>query len=536
LEKIPEEDLMEMFAEFYSINSKNQQDSFLQGLMEIKPIERRRPKEGTPENQTKGKRHSIFYHLSDRGENIQVCKNAILKLYSITSKRLRRISDLLSEGKTPKDLRGKNPKGNAIPVTTCQKMKDHIECFPTKISHYTGKPITYLSSDLNIKTMHKLFKAEHPGIKCEYSTYYTFYKENYNYRFGRPQKDVCGNCEELNTKLKSNTLNDNAKRAAAAEKMIHVRRAEKFYSALKEITKKCEDETDTYGICVDYMQNLPLPHIPVQEIFYYRQLWVNCFCVYDLKTKKSTTYLYHEGIAKKGGNEVSSFIHHYMKNHIPESAKEIHVFSDGCTGQNRNHTVLRFLLAVSFEKKITVKQYYPVRGHSFLPCDRTFGVIKRAIKSKDRVYTPEEYEKLIKEGSNGKIETILLTDSEIILDFDKWWPTYFKKTVTSTETIRIQKKDRQQFKISKFYYFEMREGTVTGSTFINGLTKSTFHLKKPNTEIIPFPSEKAFRDKNPINRKKIEDIRKVLKYVTEECKPFYDTIMDWPTTAQDDLE
>lgn len=52
------------------------------------------------------------------------------------------------------------------------------------------------------------------------------------------------------------------------------------------------------------MQNLPLPHIPIQNIFYLRQLWVQCFGIKDLKTDKSTFYMYQESIGNKGANEV----------------------------------------------------------------------------------------------------------------------------------------------------------------------------------------------------------------------------------------
>lgn len=69
------------------------------------------------------------------------------------------------------------------------------------------------------------------SIQILYNTYYTFYKKNYNYLFGRPQKDVCGLGEELS--IKSNTLNDNAKKMATAKKMVQLRRSKKLYSTLK---------------------------------------------------------------------------------------------------------------------------------------------------------------------------------------------------------------------------------------------------------------------------------------------------------------
>ena len=83
----------------------------------------------------------------------------------------------------------------------------------------------------------------------------------------------------------------------------------------------------------------------------------------------------------------------------------------------------------------------------------------------------------------------------------------------------------------RFYYFTMKNGDLTAYCTIKGLVKHTFKLKKPNVREFTFPTEKAFTGKNPINLKKIEDIKKVLKYVPEEHKFFFDIITSWPTTT-----
>lgn len=512
------------------MDTKDQQDTYLQGLMEIKTIARPRGRLDANDNRAKSKKYSVFYNISSKGHRIPVCKNALLTIFKISTKRLRRISSLLAEGKSPRDMRGKNLKSHAIENEVCDLIRGHISSFPLKSSHYTGTIINYLSADLNLKTMHSLFLEKYPDSQVKYSFYYTFFKENFNYRFGRPQKDVCGTCEDLSTKIKNPVLNDVAKRVAVAEKMIHLRKSKKFYSSLKDVGKRCVDEEDTYGVVIDYMQNLPLPHIPVQEIFYYRQLWVNCFCIYDLKTKTSKIYTYHEGIAKKGANEVCSFLYDYIQKNIPVTAKEIHLFSDGCPGQNKNHTVLRFLLGLSIKRNITIKQYFPTRGHSYLPCDRHFGIIKRRLKREDRVYSPMQYSIMINESSNGKIESILLENNDIVLDFNKWWPKYFKKLVAPTQP--LSDKRSTLFKISEYSYFEMRSGELTAFETIKGLVKDNFKLTRPNIRNMDLPKEKAFSGMNVINEKKIGDIKKVLHYVPEEYRNFYDRITSWPTTAE----
>lgn len=124
------------------------------------------------------------------------------------------------------------------------------------------------------------------------------------------------------------------------------------------------------------MQNLPLPVTPVQEMFYYRQLWVNAFEIHDLKKNAGKFYVYHEGQANKSPDEVCTFLLDYVNNHIEDHVTELHIFSDGCPGQNRNHTVVRFLMTLCAIKRFTtIHHYFPHRGHSFLPCDRDFGLV-----------------------------------------------------------------------------------------------------------------------------------------------------------------
>lgn len=93
----------------------------------------------------------------------------------------------------------------------------------------------------------------------KYEFYLKYFRENFNYRFGRPQVDVCSTCENLGIKIKSTQLNNNAKRVAVAELIVHKRRAKKIYSKLAEVKEVCQTDETSYAIVFDYMQNLPLP-------------------------------------------------------------------------------------------------------------------------------------------------------------------------------------------------------------------------------------------------------------------------------------
>lgn len=418
-------------------------------------------------------------------------------------------------------------------------MHEHILKFEVKETHYGGNLRKYLDARLNIVKMYELFQNEHPHLKdvVKYNFYYHYFKENFGYSFGRPQVDVCSKCESLSVKMKDPGLSENAKRNVAAELMIHKRRAKMFYSTLKTASENQDD--DTVALCFDYMQNLPLPLIPVQEVFYMRQLWVNVFCIHDLKSNKAKLYLYHEGEANKCPDEVCSFLLHYLQNEVPNTVKTLFLFSDGAAGQNKNHTTLRFLMNLcdrgQFKKII---HYFPLRGHSFLPCDRDFGSIKRILRRTDRIYTPQEYADLIVKASKvGRFFSIHQVRTDEIISFKDWWPRYYKKTTNSDETSgrRISKYQRIPLKITaykEFIYSLDTSGKVIAKPFINGMISSTFSLQKSNTAP-ELPTQKAYpAGKVPINKKKLDDVRKLMEY-TKGYEHFYEDILRWPTTEAD---
>ena len=51
--------------------------------------------------------------------------------------------------------------------------------------------------------------------------------------------------------------------------------------------------------------------------------------------------------AKKGPDEVCSMILKYIKIYVLETVNVLYLLSDGCPGQNGNHTVIRFLLSLT---------------------------------------------------------------------------------------------------------------------------------------------------------------------------------------------
>lgn len=529
---------MDAFKRLHDLSSKNEQDLLIQSLIEVHDVNRRRPRKEEGARMV----DKVFkYSVIVGNQKLEVCYKAFLAIFAISDKRVKRIRKLAINGQNPIDQRGKQPSANTLTPEVRETIRNHILSYPVKLTKYTGKVKSYLDSRLSVKTMYQLFKEKNPEINCSYQYFLKFFNENFSLSFGRPQVDCCCTCEELNLKIKSPHINDAAKRCAAAELMIHKRRAKKFYNELKK-ESECKTEPQVLSICMDYMQNIQLPQVPVQETFYLRQLTVNVFCIHDVKSNTAMIYLYHEGTANKGPNEVCSFLKDYLDNHVSPEIKEIRIFSDNCSGQNKNHALARLLLALTHSGRFDkIEQFFPVRGHSFLPCDRDFSIIKRQLKKFDRIYSLREITENVTKSSKNNKFMVTLVESEMILDFKKWWGQYYKKSVVSEETRSrtVPKDEKQLFGISSFMHFSFNKnmpGTIVAKKFIHGIVSHTFCLRQDLQEPV-FPPNPAYpQGRVPIKQNKIVDIKKLMPYVPEEHKDFYNEILVWPTTENIDVE
>ncbi|KAG8279821.1 hypothetical protein J6590_096391 [Homalodisca vitripennis] len=146
--KITEGKEAETYAKFIDFNTKNEQDAYLQSLIECKLIERNRRNLVDDESPSKP---------SSKGSKPP-------------SERVKRLCKLLSQGKSPKDLRRKNTPGNTKPDYVIKAIDDHIASFPQKEAHYrpTSRSYKYLNSNLNVKIMWQLFKEKHPELSVDY--------------------------------------------------------------------------------------------------------------------------------------------------------------------------------------------------------------------------------------------------------------------------------------------------------------------------------------------------------------------------------
>ena len=213
------------------------------------------------------------------------------------------------------------------------------------------------------------------------------------------------------------------------------------------------------------------------------------------------------------------------------------MYSDNCVGQNKNHALSRLFLALTDNKRFEkIEQFFPIRGHSFLPCDRDFGIIKKELKKHDRIYSIHELTNLIIRSTKSQKFTVKEVQSEEILEFKNWWPKFYKRKCISEEskTRNVPLNQKVCFMISSLmhYSYDSRfRSRIVGRNFIDSLVSHTFCLKTPGTQAIVLPDKVAYPlEKVPIKFAKLNDIRKLLPYIPHDHSEFFNQILDWPTT------
>jgi len=135
-------------------------------------------------------------------------------------------------------------------------------------------------------------------------------------------------------------------------------KAEVFYSDIKQKTLETKEESSKLEVLAfDFQQNLPLPHVPCGDVFYKRQLWVYNLCISSGRTGMTYFFLYDEATARKGQNEVISFLHHYLSEIMDNLVDTVYIFTDNCSSQNKNLNMHFYLTLTENLLKTLVKHF-----------------------------------------------------------------------------------------------------------------------------------------------------------------------------------
>ena len=266
-------------------------------------------------------------------------------------------------------------------------------------------------------------------------------------------------------------------------------------------------------LAFDFQQNLP---IPVGEIFYLRQLWLYVFGIHCSVDNSASMYCWDETVAKKGANEVISCLNNYFSG-VDKGVDTLFLYSDGCGGQNKNKYVVMYLYSlVKLGRYKKIRHIFPIRGHSFLPCDRDFGITEKKKRKTERIYIPDEWISLIKRARKHNPFDVVKVGQSIVFDYQTHLPQFFKNTAFTA----IHMRDTHMFE----YSHEHPDEVWIKYSYSDVEDWSRFTIQKPRSTIT-FPTQPITITPIPIKNTKLADLKKVVdKYVPPQYHPFYQSI------------
>ncbi|CAH1101743.1 unnamed protein product [Psylliodes chrysocephalus] len=316
------------------------------------------------------------------------------------------------------------------------KIREHISSFPSEISHYSRSKTEskYLSPDLSVSKI-------------------------------VPRVDTCSTYDSLSTKV-GNTGDNAEKNGAQMALDFHHRKVEYATKAMQADVRNAK-HSEFYVIAQLACCNLGIHDSDIENGF---------MCVWP------------ETVGGRGSLEVANCVYSYLTKQITTNKKKLIVWSDKCGAQNKNQIVLSMyltLLATGIFTEIIHK--FPVKGHTFLTCDRYFGIIEK--KKKD-----------------------------VFDDFYDW-----RSVAKNLNTTKLKISEAAQIRLSRDQFGTAEvwksHGALQFPTKTNILRKGVTIDDFATIEVNEQPT------KHGIPEEKVAHIRAMLPYLTNEAKEYYSQLL-----------
>lgn len=491
------EDSLSIFRNFWKLASESEQRQFIGSLVS------REKKQVTRTGNIQSRRaHTYLYNLSKNSEKIRVCKGFFLSCLNVTDSLVTSIMQARNENYfVENSKRGKCESVNKIPEIAKNFIKSHINSFPRVPSHYTRKDTSkeYLEKDLNLQTMYELYveKCVQEEVRPEKCWLYrNIFKNEFNISFHKPRKDICDTCYVFNhstveeKEISNESYQKHMDRKSVARKM-------KNDAKIKAVAGECTlIEFDLEAVCYT-------PATNAKALFYKRRLAVYNFTVLNVAQKEATCYMWHEGTANRGSNEIASCLWKYLN--INANGKEVVLFSDTCGGQNRNANMAAFCLyAVNHLDIPVINHMFFEPGHSQMEVDNIHAQIEKAKKNVD-IYDPSGWYTLIRAACKKNPYIVHEIDQADIKNF-----AALKSEMIKNKNIDINGDVVNWLKIT---WLQFRKNDTAHIFFKYDKGETEFkkieivrQRSRKSMNVINAPLEEAYTEPIPINKEKKQNL------------------------------
>ncbi|CAL4105064.1 unnamed protein product [Meganyctiphanes norvegica] len=221
-------------------------------------------------------------------------------------------------------------------------------------------------------------------------------------------------------------------------------------------------------------------------------------------------------IALKGPNEINSCLLKWLELNKSDGFNNLIIFADNCVAQNKNiYVVLNCLRLLHLGDLDSIKIECMVAGHSYMPCDRTFGSIEQKIRKQTIINTPDEYATIIQTATRGGVTVIRMTQEDF---FDI---KLLKTKVTMRKPKKFLFTKGRTFTLSKTKPWSYHIKNNSGSSEYVSLEKgkkgpplrAKDKPKSPTPLLTSAPLMRAYTNELKLDESKIEHLQQLSNYL-----------------------
>ena len=405
--KVGEDGVKQIFDDFWKLGNWSAQNAYLLSVIRAVPIKSKRTKKDVSSRPC-----NYEYTVKHNGKQYIVCRPGFISIHGLQIGRLRYLfkKKVTDTGMCIPDKRGRKIPPNRLPDLALQRVHEHIKMLPVTQSHYT-----------RAKSTNRVYLPSSTSIPRLYAKYFEFYKEKYNndelkpvsehyyrdvftqqYNIGTapPSKDTCTTCDLTNAEIQRAEAEGKDTTMLQQKLEAHKNKAAEAQELLR--TPKFDPDPQRKVVCIDLQQTFPCPRLTTGIAYYKMKLWVYNFCIHDVKTNKSTMFIWEETSGGRGSDEIGSCWLKWLELMNSDTFNTVTIVADNCGGQNKNVViVLTALQQVHKGRLKRVELVFLVSGHSYMPCDRSFGLIEKRIRTHDTVYTTKDYVDIIRSSNKS---------------------------------------------------------------------------------------------------------------------------------------
>lgn len=495
------EDRQQIYNNFWENLNWQERKQYVKGLVDVLPTAARKSDKGSSRRSV-----TLLLKLKNNGTSLRVCKKMFLNTLAIKEWSLLHWANPKQTQSDNEDANIEKPKPNQRNFEARNVVHKFFGELPKMESHYCRartnrlylEPIWQSKADLYREYLEFSKRLETQNT-VSIKTFAAVFEE-LNLSLFIPKKDQCDVCTDFRAKNLS-------------QEDYEQHQKNKINARQEKEKDKAEAE---HVYCMDLQKVLLSPHSNVSSLYYKRKLCVHNFTIYNLKNHDGFCYIWHEGEGDITAQEFASVVCNFILSQKIDEGKEVILYSDNCSYQNKNVFLSNALLNLALDKNITITQKFLEKGHTQMEVDSMHACIERRLKNRE-INVPAEY------------------------------ANHCRKARKSPKPYDVQYLDHTFFRnYSKVNFLSsIRPGTRTGEAVVNDIKAITFKPSKEiyfklnhtddwsllnrrfNKNVEPVPNgslPSLYSEPRPITKDKYKNLQELKTTLLADFHSFYDQL------------